>query len=90
MGAILAAAHNSSLIFIGDPATDIIARYTEALCPDIRPYVLHPEPRLMQLEVTAPGGLTGCLSLHILEAALSALNNMKTFEETKVSLALDN
>ena len=90
MGAILAAAHNSSLVFIGDPATDIIARYTEALCPDIRPYILHPEPRLMQLGITAPGGLTGCLALHILEAALSALNNMKTFEETKVSLALDN
>ncbi|SEH26764.1 nicotinate-nucleotide--dimethylbenzimidazole phosphoribosyltransferase [Selenomonas sp. KH1T6] len=90
MGAILAAAHNSSLVFIGDPATDIIARYTEQLCPDIRPYVLHPEPRLMQMGIKAPGGLTGCLSLHILEASLSALNNMKTFEETKVSLALDN
>ncbi len=90
MGAILAAAHNSSLIFIGDPATDIIARYTEKLCPDIRPYILHPEPRLMQLNIKAPGGLTGCLALHILEASLSALNNMKTFEETKVSLALDN
>lgn len=90
MGAILAAAHNSSLVFIGDPATDIIARYTEQLCPDIRPYILHPEPRLMHLGIKAPGGLTGCLSLHILEAALSALNNMKTFEETKVSLALDN
>ena len=90
MGALLAAAHNSSLVFIGDPATDIIARYTEQLCPDIRPYVLHPEPRLMQMGIKAPGGLTGCLSLHILEASLSALNNMKTFEETKVSLALDN
>lgn len=90
MGALLAAAHNSSLVFIGDPATDIIARYTEQLCPDIRPYVLHPEPRLMQLGIKAAGGLTGCLALHILEAALSALNNMKTFEETKVSLALDN
>ena len=90
MGALLAAAHNSSLVFIGDPATDIIARYTEKLCPDIRPYILHPEPRLMQLGIKAPGGLTGCLALHILEASLSALNNMKTFEETKVSLALDN
>lgn len=90
MGALLAAAHNSSLIFIGDAATDIIARYTEKLCPELRPYVLHPEPRLMQLGIKAAGGLTGCLALHILEAALSALNNMKTFEETKVSLALDN
>ena len=46
-------------------------------------------PLFMTENRIAPGGLTGCLALHILEASLSALNNMKTFEETKVSLALE-
>ena len=87
IGAILAAAHNTSLVVTGDAATEIIARYTEQLCPEVRPYILHLQPRLLPLGLTAGGGLLGCLGLHLIEASLSVLYNMKTFAETKVSQA---
>lgn len=89
LGALIAAAHNTSLVVIGDAATEIIARYTEQLCPELRPYLLHLQPRLLPLGVTAPGGLLGCLGLHLIDASLSTLNNMKTFAEAKVSLSSD-
>lgn len=89
LGAIIAAAHNTSLVVIGDAATEIIALYTEELCPELRPYILHLQPRLLPLDITAPGGLLGCLGLHLIEAGLSALNNMKTFAEAKVSVSSD-
>ena len=88
IGAIIATAHNSSLILPSDNATELIARYTEELAPGIRPYILHLEGTLLALGDTLPG-ITACAGALIIEAALAALNDMKTFEETKVAIAND-
>ncbi len=89
MGALIAGSHNSSLIVLDNPATEIIARYTEQLCPAIRPYILHTQPTLLQLGMTMDGGGVACLGISIIDAALHMLNDMKTFEETSVSIAAD-
>lgn len=89
MGAIIAAAHNSSLILLDDEATEIIARYTEALCPDIKPYILHVQPALLQLDIKMAGGITACLGKKLVDAAMHMLNDMKTFAETSVPMAND-
>ena len=88
MGAMIAGSHNSALIVLDNPATEIIARYTEQLCPAIRPYILHTQPSLLQLGMTLEGGVA-CLGLCVIDAALHMLNDMKTFEETGVSIAAD-
>lgn len=88
-GALIAAAHNSSLILLDDKATEIIGRYVEALCPDIRPYVLHVQPTLLQLGITLDGGIISCLGMKLVEASLHMLNDMKTFQESGVSIAND-
>ncbi|SFT85160.1 nicotinate-nucleotide-dimethylbenzimidazole phosphoribosyltransferase [Selenomonas sp. GACV-9] len=89
IGAIIAAAHNSSFILLDDEATEIIARYTELLCPAVRPYILHVQPALLQADITLPGGIIASLGLDITEAALHMLNGMRTFAETKVAVASD-
>lgn len=89
MGAIIAAAHNSSLVIVGDAATDIIARYTEAICPTLRHYVLHPQPALLDLESDLPGGTLACLAIQIVDASLAILNDMKTFASAHVAIAID-
>lgn len=89
MGAIIAAAHNSSLVIVGDSATDIIARYTEAICPALRHYVLHPQPALLDLEADLPGGTIACLAMQIADASLAILNYMKTFASAHVAIAID-
>ena len=88
IGAIIAAAHNSSLVLPSDAATELVARYVEQLAPDVRPYLLHLEGTLLALGDTLPG-ITACAGALIVEAALTALNDMKTFEETKVAIAND-
>lgn len=88
IGAIIAAAHNNTLVIAGDRAVDIIARYTEKLAADLPPYILHPQT-LLQLGTSLPAGLPGTLSLTILDAALACLNRMRTFAETKVATADD-
>ena len=89
IGAIIAAAHNSSFILLDDEATEIIARYTELLCPEVRPYILHVQPALLQAGITLPGGIIATLGLNITEAALHMLNDMRTFADTKVSVSQD-
>lgn len=93
IGAIIAAAHNSTLIVIDCGAVEIIARYLEAMCPEIRPFLLY-TTKLINYNF-APGmrlgfdGEISCIGVEIAEAALSALNDMKTFSETKVDKAID-
>lgn len=89
LGAIIAAATESSLIILDDEATEIIARYAEALCPAIRPYILHTQPALLRLQMTVSGGCIASLGLKIIDAALHMLNDMKTFTEARVSVAND-
>ena len=93
IGAIIAAAHNSTLIVVDCGAIEIIARYLESMCPEIRPFILH-ATKLINYNFE-PGmrigfdGEIACIGVEIAEAALSALNDMKTFSETNVDRAID-
>ena len=93
IGAIIAAAHNSTLIVIDCGAVEIIARYLETMCPEIRPFLLY-ATKLINYHFT-PGmrigfdGEVSCMGVEVVEAALSALNDMKTFSETNVETAID-
>lgn len=89
LGALIAAAHNSSLIVLDDAATEIIARYGEQLCPDIRPYILHVQPVLLQMGITMDGGIISSLGMRLVTASLHMLNDMKTFRESGVNIATD-
>ena len=87
LGAIISAAHNSSLIITDDEGTEIIARCAQKLCPDVRPYILHVQPKILQTNITYPVGIAATLGMLAVNAALYMLNDMKTFAETGVSLA---
>ncbi|MBQ9376847.1 MAG: nicotinate-nucleotide--dimethylbenzimidazole phosphoribosyltransferase [Schwartzia sp.] len=89
LGAMIAGAHNSALIVLDDASTEIVARYAEALCPALRPYVLHVQPALLHLGVTVPGGVVASLGLKLVDASLHMLNDMKTFAEARVPIAGD-
>ena len=94
IGALVAAAHNSTLIVVDTGAADIIARYLEKICPEIKPFVL----RASQLidytsDDGTPTGFDGeaaCIGVEVVEAALTMLNEMKTFDETDVDKAIKN
>ena len=92
IGALVAAAHNSTLIVVDKGATDIITRYLEKICPEICPFILR-SAQLIEYE-DAEGNPTGfdgeaaCMGVEIVEAALTALNEMKTFEDTGVAKAV--
>lgn len=87
MGAMIAGAHNSSLILLDDEATEIIAKYAELLCPEISSYILHIQPNLLSLGMSTGGGCIASLGLRLVTASLQMLNHMKTFSETKVAAA---
>ena len=94
IGALVAAAHNSTLVVVDTGATDIITRYLEKICPEIRPFVLR-SAQLIEYanEDGNPIGFDGeaaCMGVEIVEAALTMLNEMKTFEETGVEKAIRN
>ena len=92
IGALIAAAHNSTLIVVDTGAVDIIARYVEKICPEVRPFILHAAQLITyRNEDDTPTGFDGeaaCIGVEIVEAALTALNEMKTFEETGVKKAI--
>ena len=93
IGAMVAAAHNSTLIVVDCGAVEIIARYLEEICPQIRPFILH-STELINFDFE-PGerigydGEAACIGVEIVDAALTALNEMKTFNTTKVDTAID-
>lgn len=92
IGAIVAAAHNSTLLVVDMGAVDIITRYLEEICPEIRPFVLR-SAQLIEYrnEDGTPLGFDGeaaCMGVEVVEAALTALNEMKSFDETGVSKAI--
>ncbi len=92
IGALVAAAHNSTLIVVDTGAIDIITRYLEEICPEIRPFILR-SAQLIEYknEDGNPNGFDGeaaCMGVEIVEAALTALNEMKTFDETGVAKAI--
>ena len=92
IGALVAAAHNSTLIVVDTGAADIITRYLEKICPEIRPFILR-SAQLIEYKSNndEPIGLDGeaaCMGVEIVEAALIAINEMKTFDETGVKKAI--
>ena len=93
IGAMVAAAHNSTLIIVDCGAVEIIARFLEKICPQIRPFILH-ATELINFDFN-PGekigfdGETACIGAEIVDAALTALNEMKTFKDTGVEVAVD-
>ena len=94
IGALVAAAHNSTLIVVDTGAIEIITRYLEKICPEIRPFILHSAELIVyKNEDGTPLGFDGeaaCIGVEIVEAALIAINEMKTFDETGVRKAIRN
>lgn len=94
IGAIVAAAHNSTLIVADIGATDIITRYLEKICPAVRPFILHAAKLLVyKSDNGEPTGFdieAACMGVEIVEAALAAINEMKTFDDTGVEKAIRN
>ena len=92
IGALVAAAHNSTLVVVDTGAIDIITRYLEEICPEIRPFILRSEQLIaFKNEEGNPNGFdveAACMGVEIVEAALTALNEMKTFDETGVAKAI--
>ena len=93
IGAMVAAAHNATLIVLDSGIVEIIARYLEKLCPEIKPFLLY-STRLLSFELEPDmklgfDGEVSCMAMEVVEAALTALNEMKTFDETKVDVAID-
>ena len=88
IGALVAAAHNSTLIVVDTGAIDIIVRYLEKICPEVRPFILRSSQLIEYKDEDGnPTGFDGeaaCMGVEIVEAALTALNDMKTFDETGV------
>lgn len=93
IGAIVAAAHNSTLIVLDCGVVEIIARYLEKICPEVRPFLLH-GTELINFGFDDPDlrlgfdGEVACMGAEIVEAALTALNEMKTFKDANVAEAL--
>lgn len=94
IGAMIAAAHNSTLIVVDCGPIEIIARYVEKICPDIRPYLLY-ATKLINYDFKDPNmrigfdGEMACMGVEIVEAALTAINNMATFKQANVEVAVD-
>ena len=94
IGAIVAAAHNSTLIVVDTGAIDIITRYLEKLCPAVSPFILRSSQLIVyRTEDNSPRGFDGeaaCIGVEIVEAALTAINEMKSFDDTGVVKAIKN
>ena len=92
IGALVAAAHNSTLIVVDTGAIEIITRYLEKICPEIRPFILHSSELIVyKNDDDTPSGFDGeaaCIGVEIVEAALATINEMKTFDETGVKRAI--
>ncbi|MBR1579523.1 MAG: nicotinate-nucleotide--dimethylbenzimidazole phosphoribosyltransferase [Selenomonadaceae bacterium] len=92
IGALVAATHNSSLVIVDMGAVDLIARYVEELCPGVRPYILHASKLMVPSADGIEDALDGeaiCIALEVVQAALNAAVEMKTFAETGVRTAID-
>lgn len=92
IGAIVSAAHNSSLVVADVGAVEIIARYVEELCPGVRPYILHASKLLAHDENAVDDELDAemiCVTVEVIRAALAASNEMKTFADAGVQTAVD-
>ena len=87
--ALRGAAAGGSLILPGDAQADNIAHKTEENAPPLAPYILHVLPDMLTLDAHLTAGIAGILGIEIVRAALHIINDMKTFTETSVAVAID-
>ena len=87
--ALYGAAAGGSLVLPGDAQTDDIAHKTEEKSPALAPYILHILSDMLTIDAELTAGIEGLLALDIVRAALHVVNDMKTFTETGVAVAID-
>ena len=87
--ALHGAAVDGSLIIPGDARTDCIAREERAANAALNPYILHILPDMLTVDTNLIAGIAGIFGMNIVRAALHVLNDMKTFTETGVAVAID-
>ena len=87
--ALHGAAAGGSLILPGDAQTDDIAHKTEVNSPALTPYILHVLPDMLTIDTELTAGIAGLFGINIVRAALHVVNDMKTFTETGVAVAID-
>ena len=87
--ALHGAAAGGSLILPGDARADDIAHKTEEKSPALAPYILHVLSDMLTIDAELTAGIEGLLALDIVRAALHVVNDMKTFTETGVAVAID-
>ena len=87
--ALHGAAAGGSLVLPGDAQTDDIAHKTEEKSPALAPYILHVLSDMLTIDAELTAGIEGLLALDIVRAALHVVNDMKTFTETGVAVAID-
>ena len=84
-----AAANARSLIIPADePTEDRACRVCEPY-RTVAPYILHIFSDMIKLDANPPIGTAGSLAFGIIRAALHILNDMKTFTEANVAVAID-
>ncbi|EKY01889.1 MULTISPECIES: nicotinate-nucleotide--dimethylbenzimidazole phosphoribosyltransferase [Selenomonas] len=88
-GALHGAAAGASLILPGDARTDRAARTAADENAALRPYILHILPDMLMIDTELTAGIAGILGIEIVRAALHVVNEMKTFTETGVAVAID-
>lgn len=88
MGAMLAAAHNHTLVVLDNEATVAVARYVVTMLPELEPFLLPVQPNLYQMNIKA-SGVTAIAGISLVLASLHMLNDMKTFSEAQVAVAND-
>ena len=87
--ALHGAAVGGSLIIPCDARTDCIAREECAANAALHPYILHILPDMLTVDTNLIAGIAGIFGMNIVRAALHVLNDMKTFTETGVAVAID-
>ena len=88
-GALHGAAAGASLILPGDARTDRAAHTAADENAALRPYILHILPDMLMIDTELTAGIAGILGIDIVRAALHVVNDMKTFTETGVAVAID-
>ena len=86
--ALRGAAAGSSLILPGDAEAERAACRVEEDAV-IRAHILHVLPAMLTIDAPLAVGAAGLLGMENVRAALHALNDMKTFTEASVAVAID-
>ena len=88
-GSLHGAAAGASLILPGDARTDRAAHTAADENAALRPYILHILPDMLMIDTELTAGIAGILGIDMVRAALHVVNDMKTFTETGVAVAID-